>query len=134
MKQRCHAAGARLLVNSIHPAAWWKEADGVHLRAADAARLDARPALPEGALVGASAHDNAQVTHARDLGADFAVLGPVLDTPSHPGAPTLGWDGFVAGNRDAGLPVYALGGQSEQTVSQALRHGAHGIAGIRGLI
>ena len=105
----------------------------MHLRAADAARLDARPALPEGALVGASAHDNAQVTHARDLGADF-VLGPVLDTPSHPGAPTLGWDGFVAGNRDAGLPVYALGGQSEQTVSQALRHGAHGIAGIRGLI
>ena len=73
----------------------------MHLRAADAARLDARPALPEGALVGASAHDNAQVTHARDLGADFAVLGPVLDTPSHPGAPTLGWDGFVAGNRDA---------------------------------
>lgn len=62
------------------------------------------------------------------------MLGPVLDTPSHPGAPTLGWDGFVAGNRDAGLPVYALGGQSEQTVSQALRHGAHGIAGIRGLI
>ena len=70
VKQRCHAAGARLLVNSFHPAAWWKEADGVHLRAADAAHLDARPALPEGALVGASAHDNAQVTHARDLGAD----------------------------------------------------------------
>lgn len=132
--ERCRAAGARVLVNSAHPAAWWRDADGVHLRGADAARLDTRPELPAGALVGVSAHDNAQVTHARDLGADFAVLGPVLDTPSHPGMPTLGWDGFVAGNRDAGIPVFALGGQSAQTVTQALRHGAHGIAGIRGLI
>ncbi|MNL35435.1 hypothetical protein D3C87_1574680 [compost metagenome] len=106
----------------------------MHLRTADAARLHARPELPAGALVGVSAHDNAQVVHARELGADFAVLGPVLDTPSHPGAATLGWEGFVAGNRDAGIPVFALGGQSTTTVSQALRHGAHGIAGIRGVI
>ncbi|CAB3915068.1 Nudix family hydrolase [Achromobacter denitrificans] len=132
--KRCRAAGARVLINSAHPAAWWKEADGVHLRSADAARLTARPALPAGALVGVSAHDNAEVVHARELGADFAVLGPVLETASHPGAPTLGWDGFVAGNRDAGIPVYALGGQSAATVSAALRHGAHGIAGIRGLL
>ena len=106
----------------------------MHLRSADAARLTARPALPAGALVGVSAHDNAEVVHARELGADFAVLGPVLETASHPDAPTLGWDGFVAGNRDAGIPVYALGGQSAATVSAALRHGAHGIAGIRGLL
>jgi 8-oxo-dGTP diphosphatase len=132
--KRCRAAGARLLVNSVHPAAWWKEADGVHLRGADAARLAARPALPAGALVGVSAHGNAEVAHAREIGADFAVLGPVLETASHPGAPTLGWEGFVAGNRDAGIPVYALGGQSSSTLSTALRHGAHGIAGIRGLL
>ena len=51
-----------------------------------------------------------------------------------PDARTLGWEGFVAGNRDAGIPVFALGGQSTATVSHALRHGAHGIAGIRGVI
>ncbi|KAG1257040.1 hypothetical protein G6F65_016059 [Rhizopus arrhizus] len=127
-------ARAQARCMNAHPAAWWKEADGVHLRTADAARLTARPELPKNALVGVSAHDNAQVVHARDLGADFAVLGPVLDTPSHPGAQTLGWEGFVQGNRDAGIPVFALGGQSTQTVSQALRHGAHGIAGIRGVL
>ncbi|WP_028355072.1 Nudix family hydrolase [Bordetella petrii] len=130
----CHAAGARLLVNSIHPAAWWRQADGVHLRWAEAAALHVRPELPAGALVGVSAHDNAQVTHARELGADFAVLGPVLATPSHPGAPGIGWQGFVAGNRDAGLPVFALGGQSADTLAEARQHGAHGVAGIRGII
>ncbi|HYG43984.1 MAG TPA: Nudix family hydrolase, partial [Bordetella sp.] len=114
--KQCHAAGARLLINSVHPAAWWRQADGVHLRWADAALVHARPELPAGALVGVSAHDNAQIVHARDLGADFAVLGPVLATPSHPGQPAMGWPGFVAGNRDAGLPVYALGGQSADTL------------------
>lgn len=132
--KHCHAAGARVLINSVHPDAWWRQADGVHLRWQDAATLSDRPAVPEGALVGVSAHDNAQVVHARELGADFAVLGPVLETPSHPGQPALGWEGFVAGNQDAGLPVYALGGQSDDTLNDAHRHGAHGIAGIRGLI
>ena len=132
--KRCRAAGARVLVNSVHPRAWWIEADGVHLRAADAAALSERPALGDGALVGVSAHDNAEVVHARTLGADFAVLGPVLPTASHPGQPAIGRDGFVQHNRDAGLPVYALGGQSAATLRDAQQHGAHGIAGIRGLI
>jgi len=131
---RCRAAGARVLVNSVHPAAWWHEADGVHLRAADAAGLAARPDLPAEALVGVSAHVPAEIVHARELGADFAVLGPVLPTASHPGHPGLGWHGFQAGIHDAGLPVFALGGQSEATRGEARRHGAHGIAGIRGLL
>lgn len=130
----CHAAGARVLINSVHPAPWWRQADGVHLRWSDAAVLRTRPVLPDDALVGVSAHDNSQVVHARGLGADFAVLGAVLNTPSHPGQPGMGWDGFVAGNRDAGLPVYALGGQSIDILSEARRHGAHGIAGMRGII
>ena len=130
----CRAAGARLLINSAHPLEWWSQADGVHLRAADAARLTARPALPAGALLGVSAHDQTQLAHARTLSADFAVLGPVLPTPSHPEAAGLGWDGFVQANRDAGLPVYALGGMSPALLTQARQHGAHGIAGIRQLI
>ncbi|ARP75136.1 Nudix family hydrolase [Bordetella genomosp. 6] len=131
---QCRAAGARLLVSSRHPQAWWSEADGVHLTARDAQALKQRPALPEGALVGVSAHGHAEIVHARDLGADFAVLGPVLATASHPGQAPLGWSGFAAGIRDAGLPVYALGGQSPATLAEARLHGAHGIAGIRGLL
>ncbi|MFJ0942671.1 Nudix family hydrolase, partial [Bordetella bronchiseptica] len=127
---QCRAAGARLLVSSRHPQAWWREADGVHLTARDAQALKQRPALPEGALVGVSAHGHAEIVHARDLGADFAVLGPVLATASHPEQAPLGWPGFAAGIRDAGMPVYALGGQSPATLAEARLHGAHGVAGI----
>ncbi len=131
--QRCRQAGARLLVNSIHPEDWWHQADGVHLRAADAAALTQRPALPAGALVGVSTHSHADILRARDLQADFAVLGPVSATPTHPGQAGLGWPAFQAALHDAGLPVFALGGQSPATLVQAQSYGAHGIAAIRGI-
>jgi len=130
---RCRASQARLLVNSMHPRQWGVEADGVHLRAVDAATLGARPELGAGGWVGVSAHDAEQLAQARVINADFAVLGPVCPTASHPDQPGIGWTRFAELTRDAGLPVYALGGQSPDTLGDAQRHGAHGIAAIRGL-
>lgn len=124
-------AGARVLVNSAHPAAWWDLADGVHLRSSDLDRD-----LPAGMAhrwVGASTHTAEELDCARRIGARFAVLGPVLPTASHPGARTLGWSRFAQLAAGAGLPVFALGGQSVDTLSQAFGCGAHGIAGIRQL-
>ncbi|WP_454692053.1 Nudix family hydrolase [Achromobacter aloeverae] len=134
--QRCRGAGAQVLVNSAHPRAWWGEADGVHLRAADAAALAGQgPALREAlgpqARVGVSTHDRGQVTVARELEADFIVAGPVAETASHPGQAGVGWEGFEAIIADAGLPAYAIGGQGPDTLARAREHGAHGVAAIR---
>ena len=166
--QVCRQAGARCLVNSVHPEDWWTKADGVHLRAQDAhdfvtgartalqriqsnmapnppthdmdpnsmqyamSRLDAH--LTPRRLLGVSAHNKQDLAAARALQADFAVLGHVLDTPSHPQEQALGWEGFADLSSEAGLPVYAIGGQSAATLATAQQHGAHGIAGIRGLL
>lgn len=130
--KRTRAAGARVLVNSVHPSIWSYHADGLHLRAVDA--HGSRPDVAKGGLLGVSAHNAEELKRALKLDADFAVLGPVLDTASHPDAPTLGWDEFARLNLEAGLPVYALGGQSAETRATALTHGAHGIAGIRGVL
>ncbi len=62
------------------------------------------------------------------LGADFAVLSPVLPTDTHSGARALGWEGFAAAVKDSPLPVYALGGMRPEYLETAQRHGAHGIA------
>ena len=129
--RRCHAKGARVLVNSAHPRAWSDDADGLHLRAADALVMQSRPELGVGKLLGVSTHDQAQLDHARLLAVDFAVLGPVLPTASHPGHPGIGWEEFGRLNQLAGVPVYALGGQSHQTLAHAQSLGGHGIAGIR---
>lgn len=127
---RARPAGAQVLLNSAHPRDWIADADGVHLRAADVPAQ--RPALPPGAMLGVSAHDAVELERARQLDADFAVLAPVLPTPSHPGQPGLGWESFATLALHAGLPVLALGGQSADTRATAVAHGAHGIAGISG--
>lgn len=132
--QVCRRAGATLLVNSVHPEAWWQAANGVHLRAADAHALNQRPDHWRAMTVGVSTHNRIDLRVARALQADFAVLGPVLETVSHPGEPTLGWDRFAALNSEAGLPVYAIGGQRPETLATAQSRGAHGIAGIGQLL
>lgn len=131
---RCHAAGARVLLNSVHPAAWLEYTDGLHLRTLDAQALTARPQLASHQLMGMSTHNQADLELARHLQADFAVLGPVLATTSHPGVTGMGWSQFAALNAQAGLPVYALGGQSGATLGIAQSVGGHGVAGIRSWI
>ncbi|WP_217808740.1 Nudix family hydrolase [Derxia lacustris] len=125
---RVRAAGAKLVVHSMHGLEWASRADGVHLSGADLAALAARPDLP---LVGASVHSRAEIDRAAALGLDYAVLGHVLDTPSHPGVAPLGWDAFAALVRDAGLPVYAIGGLDADQVEPAQASGAHGVALMR---
>jgi 8-oxo-dGTP diphosphatase len=131
---RCQAHGAKLLINSVHDRKWWQLADGVHLRALDAQQLGKRPDDLSGKLVGLSTHNESELELARLFAADFAVLGPVLSTESHPGAITLGWEAFERLNQTAGLPVFAIGGQTSAMLTQAQSRGAHGIAGIRHLL
>jgi len=104
-------------------------AHGVHLTARQLADTAARPALD---WVAASCHTAAELRSAEGLGADFAVLGPVGATPTHPGVPTLGWDGFEAAARRAAIPVFALGGMRRIDLERAWSCGAHGVAMIRG--
>lgn len=105
---------------------------GVHLRAAQLAGLAARP-LPEGQPVAASCHDAAELHQAERLGCDFAILGPVRATPTHPGASGLGWARFAALRETVSLPIYAIGGLTPADIPQARQHGAQGVAAIRSL-
>ena len=105
---------------------------GVHLKASQLAGLAQRP-LPATLPVAASCHDAADLAHAERLRCDFAVLGPVMPTPSHPDAPGIGWDAFVALREGCTLPIYAIGGLGPGDIATARAHGAQGIAGIRSL-
>lgn len=105
---------------------------GVHLGSEQLATLDARP-LPSEVPLAASCHHADDLRRAQALGCDFAVLGPVLPTDSHPGEPTLGWEGFEALRESVSLPLYAIGGLTSDHLSIARRHGAQGIAAIRAL-
>jgi len=121
--------GARTLLNGNVALAQRAGAEGVHLTAGQLMQLDRRPALE---LVGASCHDERELARAVEIGADFVVLGTVRPTPSHPGAPAMGWDRFAMQLADYPLPVYALGGLNRSDMETAWRAGAHGISMMRG--
>ena len=121
--------GARVLVNDDADIARRIEADGLHL---SSARLQACTQRPDFEWVGASCHTAEDLQRASDLGLDYAVLGPVLPTPTHPDAAGMGWDGFSRLLAQCTIPVFALGGMRPEMLAEAQQHGAHGIALMRG--
>lgn len=103
-------------------------ADGAHLSSAQLAK--ARRREGPGWLL-ASCHDETELRRAEGLGVDAVVIGPVLPTRSHPGAATLGWEGFGRLAAQTALPSYALGGLGlEGDVESALDAAGLGIAAI----
>ncbi len=124
---RAEPFGSRVVVNSDCGA--YPQCDGVHLTSQALMQSASRPA---GALVGASCHDARELDHAERIGVDYAVVGTVKATASHPGAAPMGWDGFAALARDRPMPIYAIGGLARADLGEARRRGAHGVALLRG--
>ncbi len=128
---RCQAAGAEVLLNGDIDLARTLGV-GVHLRAFQLADLVFRP-LPEDTLVAASCHTAAELRQAEALACDFAVVGSVFPTETHPGGDPLGWPGFAGLRENVSLPMYAIGGLQVADIPHARQQGAQGIAAIRGL-
>jgi len=129
---RCRAHGASLLLNADPGLLETVSADGIHLDSRRLMALSRRPIAADKWLA-ASCHNREQLEQARCLGVDFVVLSAVLPTLSHPGAEPLGWEGLRQMTELAAMPAYALGGMTLEHLERARRHGAQGIAAIRGL-
>lgn len=129
---QCRAHGAKVVLNADPGLVRDCGADGVHLASRRLRQFAERPLGPD-LLVGASCHDVEELALAQRIGADLAVLSPVVHTASHPGTEPLGWERFSGMVAACGLPVYALGGMTLQDCDAAKAAGAQGIALIRGL-
>ena len=130
---RCVVAVARavpVLVNARADIALACGAQGVHLPSDSLAPAFVRTIAPAGFLVGVSSHNMEELAQAAREGADFAVYGPIFATRSHPDTPPLGLDALAAATRLVRLPIYALGGVTEQNAPLCISAGAAGVAGI----
>ncbi|MCA1568421.1 MAG: thiamine phosphate synthase [Acidobacteria bacterium] len=123
----------RLLVNDRADIALAAGADGVHLTARSLDPLVVRDISPRGFLIGVSTHSLAEARAASASDADFAVFGPVFDTPSKhaygapPGLAAL----REATHAVAPFPILALGGITRANLPQVVAAGARGVAAIR---
>jgi 8-oxo-dGTP diphosphatase len=127
--QVCRDAKAEVLINGDIDLARQLNT-GVQLRASQLWGVGKRP-LPEDALVAASCHTAEDLRMAESLGCDFAVLGSLHPTATHPDASPLGWEGFARLRENVSLPIYAIGGLGPRDIAEAREHGAQGVAAIR---
>ncbi len=107
-------------------------ADGVHLPSKNLMELNERP-IPKHRILSVACHNEEEVIHASKIGADFAVICPVLATPSSPEKKPLGWEKFSDLVKLAHMPIYALGSVTPKDIEKAKSYGAIGIAAIRSI-
>jgi thiamine-phosphate pyrophosphorylase len=121
-----------LLINSRVDVALASGAHGVHLPANGLSPADARSIFKKAgkrdAIVAASTHSLQEVSEAREQGADFVVFGPVFEKNAQ--VTTDGLQRLQEACR-VSIPVFALGGVTQENARQCLEAGATGIAGIR---
>jgi 8-oxo-dGTP diphosphatase len=127
--RRVRAVRGIVLVNADIGLANDVGADGIHLPSGEIMAMETHPRFK---WFGASCHDAEELSRAASVGADFAVLGPVGPTPSHPENPGIGWERFSELVDGLPLPVFALGSMRVTDLSAVWRHGGHGVAMIRG--
>jgi 8-oxo-dGTP diphosphatase len=117
--------GLRVLLAGTPLAARQCGACGVY---SSAQQLRALHTRPDTALWAVGCHGEADLHHARALGADCAIVSPVKATAAHPHAAPLGWAWVAQQAAASALPLYAQGGLGPADLADARHHGAVGVA------
>ncbi len=108
------SSDARLLVHRYIEEAVMLGAHGVHVASEDLPRLPAiRKRVPDGFLIGYTAHTVRDGYSAAHMGADFVTLGPVFDPPHGEARhPVLGAQEAGRAVTEVPCPVFVAGGIS----------------------
>ncbi len=128
-------AGAALLINDRIDVALAVAADGIHLPGHSFSVADARALLGPRRLVGVSCHHADDVAAAAAAGADFAVFGPLFDTPAkRVYGPPLGLAALTRARARTSLPLLGIGGIDAASAGAVCRAGADGVAVIGAIL
>jgi thiamine-phosphate pyrophosphorylase len=127
--------GMKLLINDRIDLCLALDADGVHLPSSGLPVGATRRLLGEKKWIGVSCHSLEEVRRAEAERADFALLGPVYDTPSKRryGAP-LGLDYFRRVKETTSMPLFAVGGVDRRRLKELFSAGADGVAMISPIV
>lgn len=123
--------GVKFLINTRVDIALAVGAAGAHLPADSPTPEVFREIAPAGFLIGVSCHSVEEVRRAAEEGANYALFGPVFAPLSKSaGLPARGVDQLARAAEAARIPVFALGGVTEENEEVCVKAGAAGIAGV----
>ena len=82
-------------------------------------------------MIGVSAHSADEAARAEAEGADFVVLGPIFETPSKRAfGPPIGLGELERARMRCRVPLFGIGGITQDRVRDVLKAGARGVAVI----
>ncbi len=134
MRRMTRASGCRLIVNDRVDIAAATDADGVHLGQEDLPLAAARKIMGN-KMVGISTHDLEQAREAERGGADYIGFGPMFGTTTKTTGYTARGPNMLGQiHREIRIPIVAIGGITEDNVSQVWEAGADSAAMISELM
>ncbi len=123
--------GVSLMINDRVDLCLALDAAGVHLPSRGLSVDLARALVGPEKWVSVSCHSILELKQVEALGADFAVLGPIYDTPSkRPYGAPLSLAVFKQAASEIQIPLFAIGGITQSRLSDIFSAGADGVAMI----
>ncbi len=123
--------GVSLMINDRVDLCLALDAAGVHLPSSALSVDVVRSLVGPDKLIAVSCHSLSELKQAESLGADFAVLGPVYETPSkRPYGAPLSLTFFKQAALEIQMPLFAIGGMNQSRFSEIFAVGADGVAMI----
>lgn len=126
----CREYGVPFVVNDNVDIAVAMDADGVHVGQSDMEAGNVREKLGKDKIIGVSAQTVEQAVLAEQRGADYLGVGAVFPTGSKDDADEVSFETLKAICEAVSIPVIAIGGITQQNVSQLSGSGICGIAVI----
>ena len=124
ISQQCHRRDAIFIVNDRIDITMLSDADGVHLGQNDLPLEAARELLGPDKIIGVSTSGVEMAQAAEAGGADYIGFGPMYPGGLKNTAQGRGLAGLVQVRAAVKLPIVAIGGITEATVSEVLAAGA----------
>lgn len=129
----CHERRTMFFINDRPDLVNVIGADGVHVGQDDIPVAEARKIVGPACLVGLSTHSAEQLARAAEVGADYAGVGPVHETPTKPGRTATGYRYVHHASLHAELPWFAIGGIDDSTVDRVVATGAERLVVVRAI-
>ena len=133
LKELCRKRGVPFVINDNVDLAVKLDADGVHVGQSDMEALDVRRIIGGDKILGVSAQTVEQAVTAEKHGADYLGVGAVFPTGSKDDAAEVSYDTLKAICAAVKIPVIAIGGITEDNVTELSKSGICGIAVISAL-
>ena len=124
----CAEEGVPFVINDDVEAAIAVDADGVHVGQEDMACASARALLGPDKIVGVSVQTLDEALAAQESGADYLGVGAMFGTPTKPEAVDVSFEELASICAAVDIPVVAIGGLNESTVSSLAGTGVDGAA------